>query len=135
MCQRKKETNCWLSIISRGEETKIAFICRWMNDTLIQRAVTNEWWKNSHQKIFCSKKSPEIRMFLTENLQYIKHSKSMALFFPLVAILAWKEIIYLLLNFNYSLVSKGQLISKCTFVSSNLPKNPRNFFQDFSPSL
>ena len=30
---------------------------------------------------------------------------------------------------------KGQLISICLFVSSNLPKKQRNFFQDFCPSL
>ena len=33
--------------------------------------------------------------------------------------------------------NKGQLILKCPLilVSSNLPKNPRNFFQGFCPSL
>ena len=31
--------------------------------------------------------------------------------------------------------TKGQLISKCLGVSSFGPKNQRNFFQDFCPSL
>ena len=31
--------------------------------------------------------------------------------------------------------SKGQLILKCPFGVLNLPKNQRNFFQDFCPSL
>ena len=30
---------------------------------------------------------------------------------------------------------KGQLISNVLLVSSNLPKNQRNFLQDFCPSL
>ena len=31
--------------------------------------------------------------------------------------------------------TKGKLISKCPLMSSNLPKNQRNVFQDFCPSL
>ena len=43
MCvrERKQKTNCWLSIISRGEDTNIAFICRWMNDTLNTERLVN----------------------------------------------------------------------------------------------
>ena len=45
----------------------------------------------------------------------------MPLFFPLVAILAWKEIIYLSLNFNYSLkslnTSNGVTSSGCSSVA------------------
>jgi hypothetical protein len=31
--------------------------------------------------------------------------------------------------------TKGQLISKCPFVSSNRPNNQQNFCEDFCPSL